>query len=107
METNEQIVAAGISVIHNYYSLHERLDKAIEELGELQEKLVVLRKQDENLKDQAIAAYELDLHQEIADVVIVTTQLAMTYGEKEVTTKIAQKIARQLQRINKEIAEKL
>mgnify|MGYP003410208789 FL=1 len=89
-----------IDFIEKNYTFEERLDKAIEELGELTEVLQDLKTYADSDGIYCIPP-ELagNIVGELADVAIVTEQLASTIGMKCVRDMVDLKIKRQLVRI--------
>ena len=69
----------------NHYGMFTQIDKAIEEMGEL---IVVLEHFKNRKLDKAAIVTE------IADVHIMTTQLSLIFGEREVAREVTAKLNR-------------
>lgn len=87
------------------YGAAAQTDMAIEEMSELIKALLKFRRAENNPEDYDIERKRLDIYEEIADVMIMLTQLIMIYAGKFLQTElcdiIVDKVKRLEERLNK------
>ena len=81
-------------VIISHFGIDSQIDKAIEEMSELTEELMLYKY---NYPD----TNSLNLIDEIADVKIMINQLSAFFGEEQVKERVVYKLARTIDRISK------